>query len=366
MKTFLLSSLAILFCGFFTVTTAQTIVGTYPANKNVVLENFTGVKCTGCHMGHMELEKIIKNYPERVYVIGYHPSNTSFTIPYSTDQDLRRNYPDAFFSTSYAGSAFMPGCFINRETWSNGNKMQFLSLWDSHTYTLLQQPSPLNIGLSSTYDASAQTLTVLVEVYYTSTVTANNSLYVHILEDSINTYQANYGPNHNHMHVFMEDLTGQWGDPITGSTTQGSLFTTTYVFDLTTAQDPITIANASVIAYVIEDNSTEVYTGVAVGADGGLTVGIPEVPLKSLNVNIYPNPFTSNAVMTYGLTENADVSILLFNVLGETVLSENLGSHSPGGYSFDINKNELGLSEGMYFIRIDAGDQTMTRKLIIE
>ena len=50
MKNLLLLSLAFIIS--LSQLSAQTIVGTDPENKNVVLEEFTGIHCVFCPQGH--------------------------------------------------------------------------------------------------------------------------------------------------------------------------------------------------------------------------------------------------------------------------------------------------------------------------
>ena len=48
---------------------AQTIVSTSPANKNVVLEEFTGIYCTYCPDGHKIAQQIKDANASRVVLV---------------------------------------------------------------------------------------------------------------------------------------------------------------------------------------------------------------------------------------------------------------------------------------------------------
>ncbi len=361
---------AALVVGLAVVSQAQTLVSTTPADKNAIIEEFTGVRCPNCPDGHNVAAGILANYPDRAHVIAYAPTNSSYTSPVNGgDYDFRRGYLDAFYSSAYCGSRFMPGAFVNRREWGNpAEKMTSRGVWDSHAQTIMAEASPLNVGVSSTYDIGMNTLTVNVEVYYTSTVTDGNSLYVHLMESGIVAEQQGSGgsANYVHKHNFVEHIsTGQWGDAITGNTTAGSLYTTQYVFDLNNAVAPININNAEVIAFVIEDNSTEIYTGVVVDADGGSTAtAVNELEENMFGVGLFPNPTTGNVSINYQLEHAANVSIAIHNVLGETVYSEGLGVRSNGVNSINLDLEAMNLNSGAYFVQIINGNQTVSKKLI--
>ena len=94
---------------------SQTYVNTEPLDKNVILEEFTGVRCSACPQGHQTANQILEANPGRVWVIAFHPYNSNYTLPYAGNTDFRRHHPDLFYSTPYCGtSRYMPSSFINR------------------------------------------------------------------------------------------------------------------------------------------------------------------------------------------------------------------------------------------------------------
>lgn len=82
----------------------------------------------------------------------------------------------------------------------------------------------------------------------------------------------------------------------------------------------------------------------------------------SLSQN-YPNPFNPTTVISYSIPEKADVTLKVFNLLGQEVAtlvnaSQNVGSH-------EVNFNASNLTSGVYFYTIKAGDFTSTRKMML-
>lgn len=355
---------------------SQTIVGTEQTLRNGIIEEFSGINCVNCPNGHTTLENILSANQGRVFALQFAPSNSSYTGPGSNGgTDFRRSYLDAFYTGSYcspaSGSRFMPSAFINRVLGTNGDILQSSGQWSNMVSEVILQPSPMNVGASSVYDASAQTLTIDIEVYYTEDVTDGNSFYVNIIEDDLTSdYQsgstANSSNPYVYKHTFRENLTGQWGDPITGATTMGSLFTHQIVYDLSTSQDPINISNAQVAVYVIEDVSTEVYTGISIDADGGedatSTVGI-EDEFEIQNLSLYPNPATSELNIELNKDLGNEVNISIIDLTGK-VIYNNVFSNT--GQIERINLETLNVATGSYILNINSDSHSITQSLIIE
>ena len=331
---------------------AQTIVGTTPTNKVVILEEFTGVNCPNCPSGHQVATDLLTDYPGRVIVQAYHPSNSSFTTPGAGQPDFRRTYLDDFYQSSYIGSRFMPSALVNRREWgSPAEKNTSRTLWDQYAQTIMAETSPVNVGVVSVYDAQTNTITVDVEVYYTSDVSNGNTIYVHLLEDGIIADQSGSGggPNYEHKHMFREHLnTSTWGDPITSSTTTGSLFTTQYTFDLNTAQDPIDITKAKVVAFVYDEVTEEVYSGAEFDADGS-SASLDEIATAA-SVTIYPNPTSGAALVEVITAEAQDTELVITDIAGNLVSSESV-SLTSGPNVLVVNENQE-LSKGIYIVRV--------------
>ena len=356
---------------------AQTIVNTGAGNKHAVIEEFTGIKCSNCPSGHTTVNNITSSNPNTVHVVAYGPTNSSYTNPTGTNgADFRRSFADAFYTASYCspgnGSRFMPSAFVNRKL-SGGNILQSTSAWTGMTNTTLTESSPINVGVKSTYNSTAQTLTIDVEVYYTSTVSTNNNLYVLITEDNLTSgYQSGTSASTSnpyvYKHTFRENVTSpQWGDVLSGSKMTGSVITKQYVFNLSGAIDPINIANANVLAFVTNDDvsNKEIYTGISTEADGGLAstgtgaVGIEEVE-KSIAVNVYPNPSQGNVNINVNGANATHLEI--FNVLGESVYTQSLTNKT----NKVISLNETTFkSKGVYFVKVKGSETSVTERLII-
>ena len=76
---------------------------------------------------------------------------------------------------------------------------------------------------------------------------------------------------------------------------------------------------------------------------------LPEVFTLSQN---YPNPFNPSTNIRFGISENSDVTIEVFNILGESVRSISTLNMTQGRYEINLSMDEL--ASGMYFYRLTA------------
>lgn len=355
-KSTTLFVIALLFSGFSMI--SQNLASTATANKNAIIEEFTGVSCPNCPAGHAVVAGILNDYPGRAFVVRYHPTNSNYTTPRrSTDPDFRRAYLDAFYSSSYVGSRFMPGAMINRRSWA-GQRMVSRGNWSANAQTIMAETSPANIGVKSTYDQASDDLTVDVEVYFTSDVSDQLSVYVHLMEDGLVADQSNGGASYVHKHVFREDLTGQWGDDITGSTNTGDLYTTQISLDLTTLEDPVDFDNADIIAFVYNKTTGEVITGVSVKSKGGSTVGLNEQK-ADYNVSVYPNPVNNNIVWEFSSAFEGQAEVSIVDILGKEIYKSTVDS---GTKIHSLDLSDKAMSPGIYFLKIEGEKGAMVKK----
>ncbi len=93
-----------------------------------------------------------------------------------------------------------------------------------------------------------------------------------------------------------------------------------------------------------------------------------EMPLAwSLGQN-YPNPFNPSCNIEFTMPRAAEVTLEVFNVLGQRVAQLANGRYEAGRHVVAWNgraDNGLPLASGVYFYRIEAGSYTATRKMML-
>jgi hypothetical protein len=97
-----------------------------------------------------------------------------------------------------------------------------------------------------------------------------------------------------------------------------------------------------------------------------LPTAIQNSKSNSVAMNVYPNPMSDEFVVSYNLTSDETVSISLVSLLGEEmVLMQNEKQEKGNNYQ-QFSTQELGLSSGIYFVRVTAGAQSSVRRIIVE
>jgi hypothetical protein len=99
-----------------------------------------------------------------------------------------------------------------------------------------------------------------------------------------------------------------------------------------------------------------------------VTIGIVSAPqmqipaVFSLNQN-YPNPFNPSTRISYGLPKNSNVTLRVYNTLGQEVAVLQNGDQDAGYHEVIFDGTRLG--SGVYFYRIQAGTFVESMKLLL-
>jgi hypothetical protein len=77
----------------------------------------------------------------------------------------------------------------------------------------------------------------------------------------------------------------------------------------------------------------------------------------------YPNPFNSTTQITYSIPTMSQVSLIVFNPLGQEVTTLTEGMQSAGIHA--VSFDGLRLASGAYFYRLQAGEFVQTGKMVL-
>lgn len=134
------------------------------------------------------------------------------------------------------------------------------------------------------------------------------------------------------------------------------------------------------IVRVLATDGKHIYAGgTFTGADGIISRGIAKwTPAKAQIISIeepgseietfslsqnYPNPFNPSTNISFTIGTTDQVSLAVFNLLGQkvaTIINERV---SAGAHNVSFNAS--GLSSGIYVYRLDTGQGSLTRKMMI-
>jgi len=96
-------------------------------------------------------------------------------------------------------------------------------------------------------------------------------------------------------------------------------------------------------------------------------------PAETVLMANYPNPFNPETWIPYHLSQDAEVVVRIYDVRGRIVRTLDMGFQSFGYYAsrdkaaYWNGRNGSGelVSSGVYFYRLQAGDYSQTRKMVI-
>lgn len=258
---------------------SQVLVSTDPMPKNAILEEFTGIHCQYCPDGHAIAQSILNNNPGRAFVIAIHQG--SFAVPSGSEPDYRTPFGDAI--AGQTGLTGYPSGTVNRHVFSGSATALNRGAWAGACDQIMQEASPVNVGITSEYEEASRQLTINVELYYTDNAPASsNFINVALIQDSVYGPQTGGGAgnNYRHMHMLRYMVTGQWGDEVT-TTTSGSVVNRTYTYTVPAAYNsvPAVVENMKVVVFVTEDHQ-EVYTGDEVDAIDGTNLYIGKLTMQ--------------------------------------------------------------------------------------
>lgn len=77
----------------------------------------------------------------------------------------------------------------------------------------------------------------------------------------------------------------------------------------------------------------------------------------------FPNPFNPSTTIGYGLPRGADVTLVVYNALGQEV-ARLVDTHQESGYH-EVRFDGTNVASGVYFYRLRAGDFTRTKRLML-
>jgi hypothetical protein len=138
------------------------------------------------------------------------------------------------------------------------------------------------------------------------------------------------------------------------------------------AQDPLVIA---------PDDSVIVYYAVAVGIDeADLIANMAEAEQMYYSITSveadnntipdgyqleqnYPNPFNPSTAIKFGIPEGSNITLRIFNTIGEEVALLVDDYLDAGTYTYNFNALEL--PSGIYIYTLQSGNQTISKKMTL-
>lgn len=95
------------------------------------------------------------------------------------------------------------------------------------------------------------------------------------------------------------------------------------------------------------------------------TTTVSTLTTSEIDLQVFPNPFSSQLTFTFELPETSQVQLSIFNQLGQelsTVVNERL---AKGGHRVIWNAQSQALPAGMYYYRLRVGDRFVSKPVVL-
>lgn len=307
------------------------------AKKYVLLEHFTNSQCSICASRNPAFFNLISKYEGDVHHLAIHPS-----VPYPSCVFHQGNPADNNARKDYYGVFGTPNVYMLGVKTSSGATL----LAEADLQAQLGQTSPLQLLVEETGGANRD-VTVTVNSLGTPP-SGDLRLFVAVVEKEINQTTGN-GESVHH-NVLRDFITANTGDAFTPAAS-GSGTTATFSYSLDNSWNADEIY---VMAFIQEWNSKEVINS---GSSLDPPVTSTWAPGKELlSLELFPNP-ADRQVQLRLAEKSGNARLVLFNALGQPVLSEN--NLSP---AYDLNLS--GLENGWYIVQVETDKGVVRRKLL--
>jgi hypothetical protein len=222
--------------------------------KNILIEEFTGVKCVQCPEGHAIAQSIADAHNGRVEIVSIHSGFYAVPFPFSL---YNFKIPEGTAIENLIGPAsFYPTAGIDRKLFSGQTDILLdKNFWAGNAAAQLQEPLKVKINFNNTYNPSERKLTANISLAYLEEITDAQSITVLITEnDIIDAQETPQGVDtfYVHKHVLRAVLTNAIGDLITESTPAGAIINRSYTFTLPAAWND---TKCRVVAFVARNTS---------------------------------------------------------------------------------------------------------------
>jgi hypothetical protein len=236
--------------------------------KGILLEDYTGHKCTNCPAAAQTAKSIEDDSIKNVIVASIHASaDGSFQ---ETDglylKDYRTDAGDEYVSemTGFLGN---PMGTINRNSQGLSGTVWYLATeWVNGVNNEINKPLIANIQLKRNYFESTNGLFIHTETSFLSPVSGDFHLIIYLIRnDVVSPQKLDAGvvdTNYHHHSVLSDNINGTWGTLINdgGLADENTIVYNDFTYELPDpSQYPtFNIENLSLIAYLCDRNTYEV------------------------------------------------------------------------------------------------------------
>ena len=349
----------------------KTVVISKNVQRNVVFEEGTGTWCGWCPRGAVYMDSMANTYPKEFIGIAVHNG---------TNDPMKVTAYDAGLTKTPGFSGF-PGVVVDRRDVIDPGEM--FDVYDDARAEL----NPFTLSHKITYDSVSRKVTVAVKGNAAMTTKGDYRFNVILSEDGVKGTasgyaQVNYYANNAagemggyenlpnpvpaknmvYNHVGRALLAGGTYAGVAGSIpadiVEGTDYTASYTYTVPATMKP---ANMHVVSIVLDAETGQILTGVTDKLVKKVS-GTNDI-FENNSVNVYPNPMGDEASIEISTATNVEVSVKVFNVMGQQVAARDYGKMSGANILPFVSGN---LPNGIYTVHVQMGDKLATKKVTVQ
>jgi|GEM_PF-3104471 len=325
----------------------------YP--RKTLLEVFSSSTCGPCASANIHMKKaytaLNANTEEtNLYVIKYQVNIPNHGDPAVTDEGL--------YHSSYYGVNSAPMGFLNGSKYT-GKWADAENELPQHVENQLNNKTPFWLESGMHRDDNHFQIDVTIK---NTGAYENARLIVAFLEDSIYHEPQSNGET-MFFNVFRKNLPSPYGEELTFTESGEQTLSFEYTFDMVNPKIFHTLDSVSAIAF-LQDNSTKEILQVTYMPAISFANSIDDIKdTDGVKVDIAPNPCTGNTKLYLTMEYAGKVSIDIYNTKGSLVKKMPATDYQQGNHVIDINMEDL--SSGIYFIKVNNGESSFTKKILL-
>lgn len=323
-----------------------TVVDTLTIRKTC-MEVFTSSTCVPCVAGNANMDNNIVPAISNYTIIKYQQDFPGAGDPYQSTESVNRR--------GYYGINSIPRMEIDGQ-WDGNAAALTTGIFNSYQ----QEPAFMEIDITAA-SVSGTTVSVAATVKPLITYVGSNFAYhVVVVEKKTENNVSTNGETE--FHYVMMNM---------NPTENGTSVTSLQANNVININQNVAMAGSFVEEYsdlrvvvFVQDNATKkILQSEWMDIANPATVAELDAQGEGIN-NVYPNPTSDATTVSLQLTEEKKVTWVIYNSLGQQVITGEQESTQAGENLIPVNTS--GLADGVYFINVSTGDKTFTRKLVIK
>jgi hypothetical protein len=341
MKKIYMPVLGVLFAGSLSAQTTERLT---------IIEGFSSNTCPPCETWNdMYIPVLSNNMPNDETTPGV--AVLKFQMDWPSPGNDPSNNDEADTRRGFYGVTGIPDWKIDGED-NDGSQAAI----DSYSAI------PAEMEIEAAYTVTGNDIEVTVSLTPLADLGGGSKLYIAVANKEYTYTGGTTGETEFH-HVFRKML------PDDGAVTLGFLdanveqtFTESYTYTTGTPDQTNNLFwddQIEIVVWVQKSNSKEVWNA-AVAAEG--TLGIADGDNDDFGLSLYPNPANAQTSVVFDGVAGENVSISVYNALGELVKTENHGMRT-GRQRVMLNTETY--EAGMYFVKVQVGESVSTSNLMI-